>query len=148
MTVEGVQTGEKEYAGDVTVQEAWEMLKSRPDTVLIDVRTNAEWGYVGIPDLSSLSKETKLVSWILFPDMSVNPSFLDGVKAAQPDPSAPVLFLCRSGVRSIAAAIAATKAGFSESYNILGGFEGDMDENRHRGKTGGWKVADLDWVQS
>lgn len=147
MTVEGTQASDKGYAGDVTVQEAWSMLENQPGAVLIDVRTNAEWNFVGLPDLSRLNKQTHTVSWVQFPDMSPNPNFIEGVKAAQATPDAPVLFLCRSGVRSIAAAIAATNAGFSKSYNILGGFEGDLDENRHRGSVGGWKVENLDWVQ-
>ncbi|MEP3244061.1 MAG: rhodanese-like domain-containing protein [Sneathiella sp.] len=147
-TARGTQSGDAQYAGDITVLQAWDMLKSNPDSILIDVRTNAEWAYVGIPDLSALNKKTHTVSWVLFPDMSVNPSFLEGVKAAQPQPSAPVLFLCRSGVRSIAAAIAATTAGYDNCYNILGGFEGDPDSDHHRGKTSGWKAENLSWVQS
>ncbi|WP_169543709.1 rhodanese-like domain-containing protein [Sneathiella aquimaris] len=147
MTADGTQTQEKQYAGDITVHDAWDLLKSNPEAVLVDVRTNAEWGYVGLPDLSPLNKKTHTISWVLFPDMSVNPHFIEQLKAAQENPESPVLFLCRSGVRSIAAAIAATNAGFTESYNILGGFEGDLDENRHRGTQSGWKAENLSWVQ-
>lgn len=138
----------KNYAGDVTPQEAWDALSSNENAVLVDVRTNAEWNFVGIPNLSSLNKECQLISWVMFPGMTPNPEFLNQVKQAQTNADAPIYFLCRSGVRSIAAAVAATEAGFKECYNILEGFEGDPDQNRHRGNMGGWKKRNLDWVQN
>jgi rhodanese-related sulfurtransferase len=136
------------YAGDITVQETWEILAGNPDAVLIDVRTNAEWAYVGLPDLSSLGKSVQPVSWVLFPDMSKNPNFIDEIGAIQPDKTAPMIFLCRSGVRSIAAAEAATRAGYTNSFNVLDGFEGGFDPEGHRGHVGGWKAAGLKWKQS
>jgi rhodanese-related sulfurtransferase len=148
MTFEGKTPDTMAYAGDVTVLKAWEILKNTPESVLVDVRTNAEWAYVGVPDLSSLNKKVATVSWIEFPSMTPNPHFLEAVKDCQPDPHAPTLFLCRSGVRSIAAAIAATNAGFTACYNILAGFEGDMDSHRHRGTISGWKFENLDWIQN
>ncbi len=147
MTVEGAQTSGQGYAGDVTVSEAWGILKNDQNAVLVDVRTNAEWSFVGLPDLSSLDKKVQPISWVLFPEMSPNPRFLEDLNAGQTDKSAPVLFLCRSGVRSIAAAIAATNAGYTDCYNILGGFEGDPDGSRHRGNISGWKAEKLNWVQ-
>lgn len=147
MTVERTETGTRGYAGDVTVLQAWEMLKDSQNTVLVDVRTNAEWSFVGLPDLSSLGKKVQPVSWVLFPDMSPNIRFIDELTQSLPNKDATVLFLCRSGVRSIAAAIAATNTGIGPCYNILGGFEGDADEARHRGKSGGWKAENLAWVQ-
>ncbi|MAL79222.1 MAG: sulfurtransferase [Sneathiella sp.] len=136
------------YAGDITVQEAWDMLESDPDAVLIDVRTNAEWAYVGLPDLSALGKAVQRVSWVLFPDMAKNQGFVQEISDLQPKKSAPMIFLCRSGVRSIAAAEAATRAGYSRAYNVLEGFEGGPDPEGHRGTVGGWKVAGLKWKQS
>lgn len=147
MTVEGTQTSRQDYAGDLTVSETWEMLQTNPNAVLVDVRTNAEWSFVGLPDLSSLRKKVQPISWALFPDMSPNPQFLDELASSQPDKSGPTLFLCRSGVRSVAAAISATIAGYSNCYNILGGFEGDPDQSRHRGNLNGWKAENLNWVQ-
>ncbi|WP_373087923.1 rhodanese-like domain-containing protein [Sneathiella sp.] len=135
------------YAGDITVQETWETLKKDPDAILVDVRTNAEWAYVGLPDLSPLGKKVYPISWVLFPDMSRNTNFIDDVAASQPNRDAPIFFLCRSGVRSIAAAEAATQAGYKNSYNVLDGFEGSPDQDGHRGRLGGWKAADLNWKQ-
>jgi len=136
------------YAGDLNPAEAYELLKSRPDAALVDVRTRAEWSYVGTPDLSELGREVVLAEWVSFPDGSRNPQFLDAIGAAAPAKDAPVVFLCRSGVRSIAAAEAATAAGFSDAYNITEGFEGPPDQTRHRGTAAGWKVRGLPWKQS
>ena len=147
MTNGGMSGVTDTYAGDITVQETWDMLERDPDAVLIDVRTNAEWAYVGLPDLSSLGKSVQRVSWVLFPDMTKNPSFIDEISICQPNKAAPMIFLCRSGVRSIAAAEAATRAGYSNSYNVLDGFEGSPDGHGHRGKIGGWKAAGLNWKQ-
>ncbi|PIW26595.1 MAG: sulfurtransferase [Rhodospirillales bacterium CG15_BIG_FIL_POST_REV_8_21_14_020_66_15] len=135
------------YAGDITPKEAWEMLRKDPKAVLVDVRTHAEWAYVGLPDLSDLGKELKMISWVLFPTGEINTEFTDDLDDQVPDKDATVLFLCRSGVRSIAAAKAATQAGYARSYNVLTGFEGDKDAGQHRGTVGGWKVDGLPWVQ-
>lgn len=137
----------EEYAGDVPPRRAWEILETEPGAALVDVRTNAEWAYVGIPDLSALGKQPLFVPWALFPNMTINPQFVDAVAASGIDRNAPVLFLCRSGVRSRAAAIAMTASGFSPCYNIARGFEGDPDAARHRGTTSGWKVDGLPWIQ-
>lgn len=136
------------YAGDITVQHAWQILEENPDAVLIDVRTTAEWAFVGIPDLSRLAKKANLISWSVYPDMSQNPHFQAELAQVQPKQDAPILMLCRSGARSISAAISATQAGYSSAYNILEGFEGDKDGANHRGTVGGWKKHGLDWVQN
>lgn len=137
------------YAGDISAEEAWRVLSENPDAVLVDVRTRAEWSYVGLADLAPLGKEPLLAEWQSFPAMNVNPDFAVQVAQALGDASrdAPILFLCRSGARSKAAAIAMTAQGFARSYNIAGGFEGDLDEARHRGLRNGWKAAGLPWVQ-
>lgn len=134
------------YAGDLSVTEAWALLEKDPAARLVDVRTRAEWSFVGIPDLAPLSREAELVEWQTFPSMQVNAGFVSD--AAGSDKSAPVLFLCRSGARSRSAAIAMTQAGYSRAYNIAGGFEGDLDGERHRGNKNGWKAAGLPWKQS
>lgn len=136
------------YAGDLGPAEAYELLKSEPDAVLVDVRTRAEWSYVGTPDLSELGREVVLAEWVTFPDGAPNPRFLDILLAAAPRKDAPVVFLCRSGVRSVAAAKAATDAGFTEAYNVTEGFEGPSDRSGHRGTAAGWKVRGLPWRQS
>lgn len=139
------------YAGDVDASEAWEALKSDPRAVLVDVRTTAEWNFVGVPDLSGIGKEAVLVQWQVFPGMEVNTRFVDEVRSSvektAEDSSAPIYFLCRSGARSKAAAIALTRAGHGPCYNISNGFEGPHDGARHRGTVEGWKAAGLPWIQ-
>lgn len=138
------------YAGDVTPAEAWRVLRENPDAVLVDVRTRAEWSFVGLPDLAAAGKEPVLMEWQLFPTMALNPGFAADLSSAlgQTRKEAPVLFLCRSGARSRAAAIAMAGVGFSRCYNIAGGFEGDLDASKHRGEQNGWKACGLPWVQS
>jgi len=136
------------YAGDLSVQDAWKLLESDQNATLIDVRTNAEWAYVGLPDLSQFGKRVYPISWVLFPDMVPNVNFVNELENCQAPKNAPMIFLCRSGVRSIAAAEAATRAGYENSYNVLEGFEGNTDPSGHRCTTGGWKVAKLPWVQN
>ena len=141
------QAGSAGYAGDVDVTEAWEAIKSDPGAVLVDVRTQAEWNFVGVPDLSEGGKQPVLVEWQVFPTMEINASFIDTVSAAAPDKSQPVYFLCRSGARSKSAAMAMTQAGYATCYNISDGFEGGHDADQHRGRTSGWKARGLPWVQ-
>lgn len=135
------------YAGDISAKEAWELLCSDARAALVDVRTPAEWTYVGLPDLSSIGKKPLLVPWVDFPNMQPNERFIDEVGRAL-SPGVPVVLLCRSGVRSRAAAMALTAAGFGPCYNIIAGFEGDPDPSRHRGSVSGWKVDHLPWVQT
>ncbi|MBC7950467.1 MAG: rhodanese-like domain-containing protein [Rhodospirillaceae bacterium] len=135
------------YAGDITPTEAWEKLTSDANAKLIDVRTQAEWVYVGIPDLAPLDKKPLLVSWQVFPTMTKNEAFAQQLQSQGVQPGDTLLFLCRSGVRSKAAAELMTGLGYTSSYNILDGFEGGLDDTRHRGTAGGWKVAGLPWAQ-
>lgn len=126
------------YAGDVSPQLAYKWWRAG-DAVLIDVRTDAEREWVGfVPDAVPLA-------WKQWPGMAMNPGFDDGLRAAVP-PGKKVLLLCRSGVRSIAAAKRAAELGL-EAYNILEGFEGDPDEYAHRGHKGGWRRHGLPWRQ-
>ena len=136
------------YAGDLSPEETYRLLESEPEAVLIDVRTDAEWTYVGVPDLGALGRDVVLVQWQWFPRQERNPDFVGDLERAGVGPDAPVAFLCRSGVRSKAAAEAVTAAGWSRAYNVSGGFEGGPDEAGHRGTTSGWKAAGLPWKQS
>lgn len=136
------------YAGDVSPSDAWTKLQSDPAALLIDVRTKPEWSYVGTTDLSAASKSPLLISWQVYPEMTVNPQFADELRAKGVAPGQPLFFLCRSGARSRAAAIAMTAAGFGPCYNVAGGFEGDMDGAKQRGRVNGWKAAGLAWSQS
>jgi rhodanese-related sulfurtransferase len=137
----------KHYAGDITSREAWDMLQREPDAVLVDVRSEAELRYVGVPDLASLDKQTVFVCWQNYPGMRHNANFVSEVAAAGVGPGHKVLLLCRSGARSREAAIALTAKGYQTCYNVAGGFEGPRDEGRHRGKSDGWKAASLPWWQ-
>lgn len=137
-----------------TPQEAWEALKSDPSAVLVDVRTIAEWDYVGLPVLDSIGKEVLKVEWIEFPEMTRNEHFADELlsQLGDQDPSA-IYFICRSGVRSFSAAkcLLMRIAGSGRNikcFNVLEGFEGDLDGNKHRGTVNGWKVRGLPWCQS
>ena len=136
------------YAGDVTPETAWKILGARKDAILIDVRTRAEWSYVGVPDLAGLDKKPGLVEWQVFPSMQVNPEFVDALSGVVADKSVPLLFLCRSGVRSVAAARAISAAGYSTCLNVADGFEGPLDTQGKRGATRGWKAAGLPWRQT
>lgn len=135
------------YAGDLSPQQTWDMLNSEQEAVLIDVRTDAEFAYVGEPELGNLKNGTHKICWKIFPDMTRNPHFEDAVRDAVSTPATPILFLCRSGVRSAAAAATMTALGYQRCYNIAEGFEGDKDGNGHRGSINGWKVRGLPWVQ-
>jgi Rhodanese-related sulfurtransferase len=138
-----------DYAGDLSAQEAWDRLSQSSAAQLVDVRTAAEWAFVGLPDLSGLGRAAHRVEWQQFPTMAPNPAFLaEVVEAVGTDKLTPVFFLCRSGARSRAAAIALAAAGYSNSFNIAGGFEGDLDDSRHRGRKNGWKASGLPWMQN
>ncbi|MGG5260951.1 rhodanese-like domain-containing protein [Phycicoccus avicenniae] len=134
------------YAGDVTPPEAYAAVTGPDDAVLVDVRTTAEWAYVGVPDLSSAGREVGFVEWSRFPTGAVNDRFVDELRALGLDPGRPVYFLCRSGVRSVAAAEAATAAGLGPAYNVTEGFEGPVGAEGHR-DVSGWKQAGLPWRQ-
>ena len=135
------------YAGDLSSQEAWEMLERDPEAVLIDVRTDAEWRYVGLPVLDRLGKRILCVSWQVYPDLSRNTDFVEEVASRGVAPGQTLLLICRSGARSRDAAIALTARGYARCYNVADGFEGGHDEDRHRGTREGWKVAGLPWGQ-
>ena len=141
-----------EYAGDLGLSEAWALMSQNPAAQLIDVRTIAEWNFVGLPDLSELQRRAHCIEWQRYPAMQPNANFVadtaEALQASGAGPKTPILFLCRSGARSRAAAMAMTRAGFEKAFNIAGGFEGDRDETGHRGQTNGWKAAGLPWRQT
>ena len=127
------------YAGDISPQIAWDWHLSG-EAVLVDVRSDAERAWVGfVPGAVALA-------WKQWPGMVMNPGFDEGLKAVVPA-GKKVVLLCRSGVRSIAAAQRATELGLV-AYNILEGFEGDPDDQAHRGQQGGWRFHGLPWQQS
>src|SRR5436190_17154527 len=119
------------YAGDISPGKAYELLATDADAVLVDVRTRAEWRYVGLPDLRALAKEVVQIERQRYPDGAPNHAFLDQLAAAGVEPARTVLFLCRSGVRSAAAAETASRAGYTQAYNVAEGFEGPLDADGH-----------------
>ena len=135
------------YAGDVTPAAAFAALAEDEESALVDCRTQPEWHFVGTPDLTPLAKSPLLLEWLDYPDGKVDAEFVDRLIEKGVPRHAPVFFLCRSGVRSIAAAEAATRADYESAYNILEGFEGPIGPEGAR-NISGWKVAGLPWRQS
>ena len=128
------------YAGAVSLQEAHQ-LHSSGAARIVDVRTEPEWLYVGrIPGSDH-------IEWRVYGAQQPNPDFLARLESTVKKDEV-VLFLCRSAQRSHSAATIAAKAGFMHAYNILEGFEGNLDADNHRGTTGGWRKAGLPWEQS
>ena len=128
------------YEGAMLPDEAYQIMSSAPGAVLVDVRTRAELDWVGhIPDAVT-------IEWAIYPDMRHNPHFIAQLEQ-QVDKEALLMFICRSGARSHNAAMAATQAGYSDCYNVLEGFEGDMDASEHRNVLNGWRVRELPWEQ-
>lgn len=139
------------HIADVPVEETWARLTADPKAVLIDVRTKAEWAFVGLPDLSPLGRKVVMMEWQSFPESRTDAQFTDRLTAALAAAGASkddaLYFICRSGGRSRMAAEAMAEAGFQRCSNVAEGFEGPLDDTRHRGLVAGWKAAGLPWVQ-
>ena len=128
------------YAGALTPPESAALLAAA-DAVLVDVRTLPELVYVGrVPAAAA-------VEWQQYPDMTINPNFIEQLRQVA-NPDSPVFFICRSGGRSHYAAAAAAAAGYRRAFNILQGFEGDINNEGRRGQINGWRFHGLDWEQS
>lgn len=128
------------YEGALTPKEAAELLQLNPNARLVDVRTRAELDWVGrIPAAVE-------IEWQCYPGNASNTQFVQQLKHSVSG-EAMLLFICRSGARSSAAARVATEAGFADCYNVLEGFEGDKDAQGHRGTLGGWRFYGLPWTQ-
>jgi len=139
-----IEDHEMNYKGDITPAEAHERLKANATAVLVDVRTQPEWTFVGVPKVDRLVR----LSWQVYPTMDVNARFVDEVRALGLAADAEIICLCRSGARSASAATALANAGFNNCWNVASGFEGDKDGAGHRALVNGWKAAGLPWVQS
>jgi rhodanese-related sulfurtransferase len=123
-------------------QQAWDLLQQNTKAVLVDVRTKIEHSFVGHP-LGAIH-----IAWKEAPDWQINSKFVAEVERLVTDKNAPILLLCRSGQRSLDAAKALENAGFRRPINIIDGFEGSLDQDKHRGTLGGWRFNGLPWVQS
>ena len=132
---------------NVAPTQTWEALQSDENAQLVDVRTDAEWNFVGVPDLRATGKETVLIPWQMYPTMQRNGNFETNLTHAGLTPDHTLYFICRSGTRSMAAAQAALAAGFPRVFNVADGFEGPPDVRGHRGSTSGWKAEGLPWRQ-
>jgi rhodanese-related sulfurtransferase len=136
--------GDPMYRGDIPPTEAHARLKANAQAVLIDVRTQPEWTFVGVPQVERLIR----LSWQVYPVMDVNANFTKDVDAAGLAKDTEILCICRSGARSASAASALTSAGYTNCWNVAQGFEGDKNAEGRRSLANGWKHAGLPWVQS
>jgi rhodanese-related sulfurtransferase len=127
---------------NLTPQQCWDVLQQNPAAVLVDVRTKMEHLFVGHPPGAIH------IPWKEAPDWQLNSNFVTEVSHNIPDRSAPILLLCRSGQRSLDAAKALEAVGYERLINIVDGFEGSLDTNKHRGNLGGWRFCGLPWQQS
>lgn len=136
---------------EASVEETWRELQRDARAVLVDVRTKAEWAFVGVPDLSGLGKKLVAVEWQSFPDNRIDTGFADKLTAVLnmtgTGKEDAVFFICRSGGRSRMAAEVMAAHGFANCVNVVDGFEGPLNEDRHRGALAGWKFSALPWVQ-
>ena len=136
---------------DISVQETWLRLGADKEAVLIDVRTRAEWSFVGLPDLAEIGKPVLTVEWLTFPDSRPNAGFVERLRelldTAGTKKDAELFFICRSGARSRSAAEAMAAVGYTRCHNVADGFEGPLDGSSRRGRVAGWKAAGLPWGQ-
>lgn len=139
-------SGPGRFLGNISSTQVWQSLQHEVGAVLIDIRTQAEWKYVGVPDLSSLGKSLIQVEWQVFPSMERNPRFLRELQAQGVTPGRLVYLICRSGIRSRDAAEFLAERGYA-TYNVADGFEGPLDDDSHRGASG-WRAERLPWKQS
>jgi rhodanese-related sulfurtransferase len=143
---------DKQAIGAMSVVQAFQFLKDHPRSQLVDVRTRAEWSFVGVPLLPFRDEAAIFLEWQSYPDMQVDGDFATRLEMELTrravGASEALLFLCRSGARSSAAAAAMTAAGRGVCVNIVDGFEGPLDAAGRRNRVGGWRAADLPWRQS
>ena len=133
----------------LTPKQAMALVEENPRAILVDVRSNMEFLFVGHP------KGAVHIPWIDEPDWDVNPNFvrqlrelmLGGIICDDGDGCAPIILICRSGKRSVEAGNALLKAGFRDVYNVLDGFEGELDDHHRRSSLGGWRFDGLPWEQ-
>ena len=132
---------------NITSPEAWAILEKEPQAMLVDLRTMVERAYVGVPDLSSLDKEVVTIEWTKMSGQQ-NSGFVRQLQQAVPDQDTKLLFICRAGLRSHAAAAAARHAGYQDVINVNDGFDGPLDDKGQRKTKEGWCAENLPWNQS
>ena len=132
---------------EINSYDCFDILKKNIQTHLIDVRTQSEWEFVGVPDLTPINKKTFFISWNLYPDMRINENFGTEILHSKIKKDDTIFLICRSGRRSLEAAQYLNKLGYKNCYNVFDGFEGNKDLNNHRSKLNGWKYNKLPWKQ-
>lgn len=138
----------------IEAKEAYDLLENDDNSVLIDVRTFEEFNFVGYANSFSFDDRMLMAPWKILPGMVENPEFANLLsdnleKSFGSDAKeTKLIFMCRSGARSNAAANHALNLGYKNCYNLIGGFEGDIDANEHRSNINGWKASNLPWRQS
>ncbi len=137
-----------DYAGELTAAQAYTILGNIQSATLVDVRTMPEWQFAGTANLEEIQKEPIPLSWRFYPTMEENTDFVQQLSAKIQEPTTPLLFICRTGARSLDAAIAMTGAGYQRCFNITDGFEGPKDDEGRRGTVAGWKASQLPWEQA
>jgi rhodanese-related sulfurtransferase len=136
------------YAGDIDITQAWEVLSTQDNAILVDVRTAAEWQFSGVPTLRLLGKEVFFIPWLSYPTFEFNNNFFPTFESMNVPHDADVLLLCKVGGRSRDAAQALAQRGYEKARSIEWGFEGVHNDNNQRGQINGWKAAGLPWEQA
>ena len=142
-----IKLNKKDNIKNISSRECFEKLSIEVNSQLIDVRTKPEWTYVGVPDLSSINKKVIFVSWQVYPEMGTNKFFENQILESNIKKDNNLYFICRSGNRSNNAAKFLTSRGFANCYNVIDGFEGNLDHEHHRSTIEGWKYHNLPWRQ-
>ena len=142
-----IKLSQKDNIKNISSRECFEKLSIEVNSQLIDVRTKPEWIYVGVPDLSSINKKVIFVSWQVYPEMGTNKFFENQILESNIKKDNNLYFICRSGNRSNNAAEFLASRGFSNCFNVIDGFEGNLNQERQRASIDGWQFNNLPWKQ-
>ena len=137
----------KKHVHTINSRQCFEKLSKMPDSHLVDVRTKPEWLFVGLPNLQSLQKKTVCVSWHVYPNMNINVNFESEILNSGINKQDTIFLICRSGQRSSYAAEFLISRGFTNCFNVIDGFEGEIGPDYHRSTVNGWKYNKLPWKQ-
>ena len=142
-----IKLNNKKNIQNISSRECFEKLSKEDNSHLVDVRTKPEWLYIGVPNLELLQKKSVCVAWQTYPDMKINVNFESEILDSRIKKQDSIFLICRSGHRSLDAAKFLTSRGFTNCYNVIDGFEGNLDHEHHRSTIGGWKYQNLPWRQ-
>ena len=142
-----IKLNKKDNIKNISSRECFEKLSIEVNSQLIDVRTKPEWIYVGVPDLSSINKKVIFVSWQVYPEMGTNKFFENQILESNIKKDDNLYFICRSGQRSHDAAKFLDSRSFSNCFNVIDGFEGNLNHERQRASIDGWQFNKLPWKQ-